>query len=48
MGNTTLVFDHVHLISTDPHTTASWYADNLGGTIIEAPDGVSIDLVHRQ
>ena len=38
MGNTTLVFDHVHLISADPHTTASWYADKLGGTIASSGD----------
>jgi hypothetical protein len=27
MGNANLAFDHVHLISEDPQTTASWYAD---------------------
>jgi catechol 2,3-dioxygenase-like lactoylglutathione lyase family enzyme len=33
MGNTRIVFDHVHLISEDPQSAASWYADKLGGKI---------------
>jgi catechol 2,3-dioxygenase-like lactoylglutathione lyase family enzyme len=28
-----LAFDHVHVISQDPHATAKWYADMLGGEI---------------
>jgi catechol 2,3-dioxygenase-like lactoylglutathione lyase family enzyme len=30
----TIVFDHVHLISEDPRSAAEWYADKLGGRII--------------
>ena len=29
----TLSFDHVHLISPDPHAAAHWYVDKLGGRI---------------
>lgn len=29
-----LSFDHVHLVSTAPETTAQWYADKLAGTIV--------------
>ena len=34
MDNTKIVFDDVHIISEDPQSTASWYADKLGGKII--------------
>ncbi|RJQ58601.1 MAG: VOC family protein [Desulfobacteraceae bacterium] len=33
MSKATIVFDHVHLVSTDPNATASWYVDKLGGKI---------------
>ena len=33
MSDAKIVFDHIHLISDDPETTASWYADMLGGEI---------------
>ena len=33
MADTSLSFDHVHLVSKDPHATARWYADTLGGAI---------------
>lgn len=29
-----IFFDHIHLISADPHETARWYVDKLGGTIL--------------
>lgn len=34
MNDTDIVFDHVHLISKDPQTTATWYAERLGGKVI--------------
>jgi catechol 2,3-dioxygenase-like lactoylglutathione lyase family enzyme len=34
MDNTSIVFDHIHLISKDPQYTASWYEEKLGGKII--------------
>lgn len=34
MPDTTLSFDHVHLVSQDPHAAARWYADCLGGKIV--------------
>ena len=36
MGNVRIVFDHVHLISEDPESTADWYAEILGGVITKA------------
>jgi catechol 2,3-dioxygenase-like lactoylglutathione lyase family enzyme len=33
MAATSISFDHVHLVSKDPHATARWYADTLGGAI---------------
>jgi len=29
-----IVFDHVHVISENPQSAASWYADMLGGKIV--------------
>ena len=29
-----LAVDHVHVISKDPHASASWYVDKLGGEIV--------------
>ncbi len=34
MRDANIVFDHVHLISEDPQSVASWYVDKLGGKII--------------
>ncbi len=36
MPNASLAFDHVHLISKDPHTAARWYVDKLGGEIVKS------------
>jgi catechol 2,3-dioxygenase-like lactoylglutathione lyase family enzyme len=33
MTDTGIAFDHVHLVSKDPHASARWYADTLGGVI---------------
>ena len=38
MSSASLAFDHVHLISKDPHTTARWYVDRLGGKVIKSVD----------
>lgn len=34
MGNTGIVFDHVHLISQDPESAGSWYEEKLGGKVV--------------
>ena len=34
MPHSTLDFDHVHLVSEDPHGAAGWYVDKLGGEIV--------------
>ena len=36
MPNVSLAFDHVHLVAKDPHTTARWYVDKLGGEIVRS------------
>jgi lactoylglutathione lyase len=33
MSNPAFKFDHVHIISEDPHASANWYVDMLGATI---------------
>ncbi len=35
MPDNRIVFDHIHLISEDPHAAAAWYAEKLGGTITD-------------
>ena len=34
MSDTTVVFDHIHLISGDPESAAGWYVEMLGGDIL--------------
>jgi catechol 2,3-dioxygenase-like lactoylglutathione lyase family enzyme len=38
MPDATLAFDHVHLVSQDPHEAASWYVAKLGGEITRSLD----------
>jgi catechol 2,3-dioxygenase-like lactoylglutathione lyase family enzyme len=38
MDNTNIAFDHVHIISEDPESAASWYAEKLGGKIINSQE----------
>jgi catechol 2,3-dioxygenase-like lactoylglutathione lyase family enzyme len=38
MPDASLSFDHVHLVSPDPHATAKWYVENLGGSIARSAD----------
>jgi len=38
MDNTNIVFDHVHIISEDPESAASWYAEKLDGKIINSQE----------
>ncbi|MEE8398178.1 MAG: VOC family protein [Desulfobacterales bacterium] len=33
MSDTEIVFDHIHIISEDPTSTANWYVEVLGGKI---------------
>jgi len=35
MSNSGVKFDHVHLISEDPHAAARWYEEILGGSIAD-------------
>ena len=36
MLNSSLAFDHVHLVSKDPHAAAQWYVDKLGGELVKS------------
>ena len=36
MPDSSLSFDHVHLVSQDPHAAARWYVDNLGGKVVRS------------
>ncbi len=34
MSNPAFKFDHVHIISRDPHESANWYVEMFGATIV--------------
>src|SRR5258708_28127744 len=34
MSNPAFKFDHVHIISRDPHVSANWYVEMFGATIV--------------
>jgi catechol 2,3-dioxygenase-like lactoylglutathione lyase family enzyme len=36
MLKSSLAFDHVHLVSKDPHAAAKWYVDKLGGELVKS------------
>ena len=36
MPNASLAFDHVHLVSKDPHAAAQWSVDKLGGELVKS------------
>lgn len=38
MSNATVIFDHVHLISKDPKSAASWYEEKLGGRVVNTSE----------
>ncbi len=38
MSDNSISFDHVHLVSEDPESTASWYVENLGGKILASSE----------
>ena len=46
MGNANIFFDHVHLISEDPHATASWYVEKLGGEIAQSGEVRGAPQIH--
>ncbi|RJQ83314.1 MAG: VOC family protein [Desulfobacteraceae bacterium] len=33
MTERAIFFDHIHLVSSDPHAAARWYVEKLGGSI---------------
>ncbi|MEW6184107.1 MAG: VOC family protein [Thermodesulfobacteriota bacterium] len=38
MNSTTVIFDHVHLISKDPKSAAAWYEEKLGGRVVNSSE----------
>ena len=38
MPDTSLAFDHVHLVARNPQAAAAWYVDKLGGRIVRSLD----------
>jgi catechol 2,3-dioxygenase-like lactoylglutathione lyase family enzyme len=36
MSNSAFKFDHVHIISENPHASAAWYVEMFGATIAQA------------
>lgn len=38
MPETSLAFDHVHLVAKNPRATADWYVEKLGGRIVRRLD----------
>ncbi len=36
MDNSSIAFDHVHIISEDPESAAAWYVEKLAGKIIKS------------
>lgn len=46
MSDTKILFDHVHLVSTDPQLTASWYVDKLGGRITASNEVGGAPQIH--
>ena len=38
MSNPAFKFDHVHIISRDPHASANWYVEMFGATIVADTD----------
>jgi catechol 2,3-dioxygenase-like lactoylglutathione lyase family enzyme len=34
MDSINVIFDHVHLVSQDPQTSAAWFEEKLGGRVV--------------
>jgi len=46
MDHKGLIVDHIHLISENPQTTASWYAEKLGGRITAGQEVLGAPQFH--
>ncbi len=46
MADTSLSFDHVHLVSKDPHAAARWYVETLGGAIGKSSEVQGAPQIH--
>jgi catechol 2,3-dioxygenase-like lactoylglutathione lyase family enzyme len=46
MPDTSIIFDHIHLISEDPHAAALWYVHKLGGEIVKSYDLRGAPQIH--
>ncbi len=38
MSNASILFDHVHLVSKDPQSSAAWYEEKLGGRVVSSTE----------
>jgi catechol 2,3-dioxygenase-like lactoylglutathione lyase family enzyme len=38
MSDASILFDHVHLVSKDPKSTADWYEEKLGGRVVNSSE----------
>lgn len=45
MSDFKISFHHIHLISEDPKSAASWYADKLGGRIIGGEEALNAPTI---
>lgn len=46
MSNTSISFDHVHLICKDPDGVAQWFVDKLGGTLANKAEVGGAPQIH--
>ncbi len=46
MADASISFDHVHLVSKDPHATAGWYVGTLGGAIGKSGEVQGAPQIH--
>ena len=46
MADTGISFDHVHLLSRDPHAAARWYVDTLRGEITKSGEAFGAPQVY--
>jgi catechol 2,3-dioxygenase-like lactoylglutathione lyase family enzyme len=46
MTAASLSFDHVHLISKDPHAAARWYVETLGGAVGKSSEVHGAPQIH--
>ena len=46
MSDSGIFFDHVHILSEDPQSAATWYVDKLGGEILSRLEELDLIQLH--